>query len=72
MSQLHLTHTLIDAFSALADEVQSLFDRNTILEHKLRFAHEQVRCLTLCFASLGGSESLWSRMLPAFPMEKNI
>jgi hypothetical protein len=38
----NLTQTLVESFNALADEVQSLGDRQTILEHKLRFAHEQV------------------------------
>lgn len=47
MAYLHLAHTLADAFNALADEVQTLTDRKTVLEHKLRFAHEQVRKPTL-------------------------
>jgi hypothetical protein len=38
-----LVKTLADNFNVLADEVQLLSDRKTILEHKLRFAHEQVR-----------------------------
>lgn len=42
MNYTHLTHSLVDSFNALADEVQSLTDRKTVLEHKLRFAHEQV------------------------------
>ena len=37
-----LIQTLTESFVALADEVQSLIDRKTILEHKLRYAHEQV------------------------------
>lgn len=37
-----LIKTLTDNFNILADEVQLLSDRKTILEHKLRFAHEQV------------------------------
>jgi hypothetical protein len=37
-----LTKSLTDNFNILADEVQLLSDRKTILEHKLRFAHEQV------------------------------
>ncbi|KAK3397602.1 hypothetical protein B0T20DRAFT_453678 [Sordaria brevicollis] len=40
-----LQKTLTESFIALADEVQSLIDRKTILEHKLRFAHEQYQCL---------------------------
>jgi len=39
-----LVKSLVDNFNVLADEVQLLSDRKTILEHKLRFAHEQVRC----------------------------
>ncbi|KAJ4170350.1 hypothetical protein NW754_006486 [Fusarium falciforme] len=45
MEYLHLAHTLADAFNALADEVQTLTDRKTVLEHKLRFAHEQFQYL---------------------------
>lgn len=37
-----LTKTLTDNFNTLADEVQLLSDRKIILEHKLRYAHEQV------------------------------
>lgn len=42
MNNAHLVETLIESFVALSDEVQSLIDRRTILEHKLRYAHEQV------------------------------
>jgi hypothetical protein len=42
-----LIRTLTDNFNILADEVQLLSDRKTILEHKLRFAHEQVRTIFL-------------------------
>lgn len=42
MSYHELTSSLGDAFNVLADEVQGLNDRRTVLEHKLRFAHEQV------------------------------
>jgi hypothetical protein len=38
-----LMKTLTESFNLLADEVQLLSDRKTVLEHKLRFAHEQVR-----------------------------
>lgn len=41
-----LVRQLVESFNALADEVQNLTDRKTILEHKLRYAHEQV-CLLL-------------------------
>ena len=37
-----LINVLTDNFTLLADEVQVLSDQKTILEHKLRFAHEQV------------------------------
>lgn len=40
-----LMKTLTENFNVLADEVQLLSDRKTVLEHKLRFAHEQV-CTT--------------------------
>ncbi|KAI0176302.1 hypothetical protein GGR52DRAFT_540346 [Hypoxylon sp. FL1284] len=40
-----LTQTLIESFNALADEVQNLTDRQTVLEHKLRYAHEQFQYL---------------------------
>lgn len=42
MNYPHPAQTLVESFNALADEVQLLIDRKTILEHKLRFAHEQV------------------------------
>ncbi|PHH62036.1 hypothetical protein CDD81_7660 [Ophiocordyceps australis] len=45
MDNLQLTHNLADAFNALADQVQLLVDRKTVLEHKLRFAHEQFQYL---------------------------
>ncbi|RDW73982.1 hypothetical protein BP5796_07424 [Coleophoma crateriformis] len=40
-----LTKTLAENFTILADEVQLLSDRKTILEHKLRYAHEQYQQL---------------------------
>lgn len=43
MNQHDLIQTLVTLFNALADEVQTLSDRQTILEHKLRYAHEQVK-----------------------------
>ncbi|KAI0482826.1 hypothetical protein GGR56DRAFT_621746 [Xylariaceae sp. FL0804] len=45
MNASHLIQTLIESFNALADEVQNLSDRQTILEHKLRYAHEQFQYL---------------------------
>jgi hypothetical protein len=46
-----LTKTLTENFNILADEVQLLSDWKTILEHKLRFAHEQVRFAIFSFSS---------------------
>ncbi|KAH8815087.1 hypothetical protein F5884DRAFT_817516 [Xylogone sp. PMI_703] len=40
-----LVRILTENFNILADEVQLLSDRKTILEHKLRFAHEQYQTL---------------------------
>lgn len=51
MAQVELSQTLAESFNALADEVQTLADRKTVLEHKLRFAHEQVRFFTSIFSS---------------------
>ena len=48
MTNIQLIQTLTESFAALSDEVQSLMDRKTILEHKLRYAHEQV-CRILFF-----------------------
>ncbi|KAK3988066.1 hypothetical protein QBC44DRAFT_330040 [Cladorrhinum sp. PSN332] len=45
MSDAIFIQTLTESFIALADEVQSLIDRKTILEHKLRYAHEQYQYL---------------------------
>ncbi|ORY62140.1 uncharacterized protein BCR38DRAFT_437640 [Pseudomassariella vexata] len=41
MKNQDVTQTLVESFNALADEVQNLSDRQTVLEHKLRYAHEQ-------------------------------
>jgi hypothetical protein len=55
-----LTRTLIENFTVLADEVQHLSDRKTILEHKLRFAHEQVSiAILLLFAPANHSRPLF-------------
>lgn len=42
MDSRQLIQELVQSFNALADQVQDLTDRKTILEHKLRYAHEQV------------------------------
>ncbi|CZT42739.1 uncharacterized protein RSE6_02687 [Rhynchosporium secalis] len=46
-----LIKTLTDNFSVLAEEVQLLSDRKQILEHKLRFAHEQFQHLADKYSS---------------------
>jgi hypothetical protein len=51
MNYLQLTQTLAESFNALADEVQALIDYKTILEHKLRFAHQQVSFSVSVYAS---------------------
>lgn len=67
MAYLHLTQTVADAFNALADEVQILSDRKTILEHKLRFAHEQFQYLADKYAPAAPEieESIAKLQLPA-------
>ncbi|ROT37293.1 hypothetical protein SODALDRAFT_334384 [Sodiomyces alkalinus F11] len=45
MNYITLTQTLVESFNTLANEVQSLTDMKTVLEHKLRFAHEQYQRL---------------------------
>ncbi|ELR10546.1 hypothetical protein VC83_05121 [Pseudogymnoascus destructans] len=45
-----LMKRLTENFNVLADEVQLLSDRKTVLEHKLRFAHEQYQVLALKYA----------------------
>lgn len=72
MSYAELTHSLTDAFNTLADEAQGLNDRRIVLEHKLRFAHEQVSdtfCVS-CFLSPSSelvAEPSRSRRLPNLP-----
>lgn len=66
MSCQDLTHTLIESFNALADEVQNLTDRKTILEHKLRYAREQYQYLADKYAPAQSavSETLTKLQLP--------
>ncbi len=45
-----LIKVLSENFTLLADEVQLLSDQKTILEHKLRFAHEQVSARHLLYS----------------------
>ncbi|KAK1832887.1 hypothetical protein QBC39DRAFT_347729 [Podospora conica] len=66
MNHAHLAQALTESFNALADEVQSLIDRKTILEHKLRFAHEQYQYLADKYAPAAPevSETLAKIQLP--------
>ncbi|KAI1176758.1 hypothetical protein F4777DRAFT_545047 [Nemania sp. FL0916] len=61
-----LTQTLVESFNALADEVQNLSDRQTILEHKLRYAHEQFQHLADKYAAAAPevSETLVNLQVP--------
>ncbi|KUI54065.1 hypothetical protein VP1G_01488 [Cytospora mali] len=69
MDSPQLIQTLIESFSALASEVQDLVDRKTILEHKLRFAHEQYQLLADKYAPAAPhiAETLAKLQLPASP-----
>lgn len=60
------TETLVESFCTLADEVQNLIDRKTILEHKLRFAAEQYQQLADKYAPKAPeiSETLAHLQLP--------
>ncbi|KAK4205321.1 hypothetical protein QBC40DRAFT_302966 [Triangularia verruculosa] len=64
MSAATLIQTLTESFVALADEVQSLVDRKTILEHKLRYAHEQFQYLADKYAVPDVSETLAKIQIP--------
>lgn len=66
MDHQQLAQTLVESFHALADEVQGLIDRKTILEHKLRFAHEQYQYLADKYAPAAPdiSETLAKLQLP--------
>ncbi|KAL8381751.1 hypothetical protein RB595_005832 [Gaeumannomyces hyphopodioides] len=66
MTCQELTQTLVESFNALADEVQNLIDRKTILEHKLRYAHEQYQYLADKYAPAipAVSETLAKLQLP--------
>lgn len=64
MNYLQLTETLAESFNALADEVQALIDHKTILEHKLRFAHQQVSHLHQRVHSYPGLGSSGLRDIP--------
>ncbi|KAI0022167.1 hypothetical protein F4780DRAFT_205018 [Xylariomycetidae sp. FL0641] len=66
MNTQHLTQTLVESFNALADEVQNLSDRQTILEHKLRYAHEQFQYLADKYAPTASeiSETLGNLQVP--------
>ncbi|CAK7564978.1 MAG: hypothetical protein SEPTF4163_002884 [Sporothrix epigloea] len=70
MSRQAVTQTLVESFCALADEVQNLTDRKTILEHKLRFAAEQYQQLADKYAPMASevSETLANLQVP--PVER--
>ncbi|KAI1808297.1 hypothetical protein F4811DRAFT_290791 [Daldinia bambusicola] len=61
-----LVQTLVESFNALADEVQNLSDRQTVLEHKLRYAHEQFQYLADKYAPTAPeiSETLLNLQIP--------
>ncbi|KAK0389618.1 hypothetical protein NLU13_3193 [Sarocladium strictum] len=74
VNELDLAHTLADAFNTLADEVQTLADRRTVLEHKLRFAHEQFQYLADKYAPAAPeiAETLANLQLPPpAPVDEN-
>ncbi|KAH6619646.1 hypothetical protein B0J18DRAFT_434644 [Chaetomium sp. MPI-SDFR-AT-0129] len=66
MNGIQLIQTLAESFVALSDEVQSLVDRKTILEHKLRYAHEQYQYLADKYAPAAPeiAETLANLQLP--------
>ncbi|KAK4186165.1 hypothetical protein QBC35DRAFT_502034 [Podospora australis] len=64
MNDAYSIQTLTESFVALADEVQSLIDRKTILEHKLRYAHEQYQYLADKYAVPDVSETLAKLQIP--------
>ncbi|KAH7170633.1 hypothetical protein EDB81DRAFT_876659 [Dactylonectria macrodidyma] len=75
MAYLHLAHSLADAFTALADEVQTLTDRKTVLEHKLRFAHEQFQYLADKYAPAAPeiADTLGKLQLPSYmPVDSSL
>ncbi|KKY36626.1 hypothetical protein UCDDA912_g03399 [Diaporthe ampelina] len=69
MDSPQLIQALIESFNALADEVQNLVDRKTILEHKLRYAHEQYQLLADKYAPAAPhiAETLAKLQLPPSP-----
>ncbi|KAL7629320.1 hypothetical protein AAE478_000840 [Parahypoxylon ruwenzoriense] len=66
MNCQNLTQTLVESFNALADEVQNLNDRQTVLEHKLRYAQEQFQYLADKYAPAAPeiSETLLNLQIP--------
>lgn len=67
MDSSQLIQELVRSFNALADEVQNLTDRKTILEHKLRYAHEQVR-----YAAVGMPFNALCFDLPPFALHTHV
>ncbi|KAI1383225.1 uncharacterized protein F4822DRAFT_419782 [Hypoxylon trugodes] len=74
MNCQNLTQTLIESFNALADEVQNLSDRQTILEHKLRYAQEQFQYLADKYAPTAPeiSETLLNLQIPPEPHNPSL
>ncbi|KAK7408958.1 hypothetical protein QQX98_008836 [Neonectria punicea] len=75
MAYLHLANSLADGFNALADEVQTLTDRKTVLEHKLRFAHEQFQYLADKYAPAAPeiADTLAKLQLPSYtPVDNSL
>lgn len=72
MDSPELVQRLVKSFTALAAEVEVLQDRKTILEHKLRYAHEQVCNCTI----LSTCHCTWSTTTttnrPAKPNQSNL
>ncbi|KAI1864257.1 hypothetical protein JX265_008628 [Neoarthrinium moseri] len=74
MNAQHLTQTLVESFNALADEVQHLNDRQVVLEHKLRYAHEQFQYLADRYAPAAPeiSDTLVNLQIPPDPHNTSL
>ncbi|KAJ4396965.1 hypothetical protein N0V93_001188 [Gnomoniopsis smithogilvyi] len=74
MDSRQLVQQLVESFTALADEVQNLTDRKTILEHKLRYAHEQYQALADKYAPCAPdvADTIAKLQLPPTPTSTNF
>ncbi|KAI0146543.1 hypothetical protein BJ166DRAFT_538052 [Pestalotiopsis sp. NC0098] len=74
MNVQDLTQTLVQSFNLLANEVQNLNDRQVVLEHKLRYAHEQFQYLADKYAPAAPeiSETLAHLQLPPEPENPSL